>query len=163
MSSETTAAATGAVGKLRHDPFAMLPFCGYNMADYWAHWLSFRDKMDEDKLPKVFYVNWFRKAADGRWLWPGSGENARVLEWIFERCAGRGEADLTPIGYLPTPGAIDTEGLKVSKTDMDELLYVDRESWRGELAPIATYFAEFADRLPTAMSDQLKGLKRRLG
>ncbi len=163
MSSETTAAATGAVGKLRHDPFAMLPFCGYNMADYWAHWLSFRDKVDEDKLPRIFYVNWFRKASDGRWLWPGFGENARVLEWIFERCAGRGEADLTPIGYLPTPGAIDTGGLEVSKEDMDELLNVDREKWRGELAPIAAYFAEFADRLPTAMSDQLDGLKRRLG
>jgi phosphoenolpyruvate carboxykinase (GTP) len=163
MSSETTAAATGAVGKLRHDPFAMLPFCGYNMADYWAHWLSFRVKVDEDKLPRIFYVNWFRKASDGRWLWPGFGENARVLEWIFERCAGRGEADLTPIGYLPTPGAIDTGGLEVSKEDMDELLNVDREKWRGELAPIAAYFAEFADRLPTAMSDQLDGLKRRLG
>ena len=110
MASETTAAATGAVGALRRDPFAMLPFCGYNMADYWAHWLSFRERMDETKLPHIFYVNWFRKGADGRYLWPGYGENSRVLEWVFERCAGRGEAVVTPIGYLPEPGAIDTEG-----------------------------------------------------
>jgi phosphoenolpyruvate carboxykinase (GTP) len=163
MSSETTAAATGAVGKLRHDPFAMLPFCGYNMADYWAHWLSFRDRVDEENLPRVFYVNWFRKAADGRWLWPGFGENSRVLEWIFERCAGRGDAILEPIGYLPSPGAIDIEGLDISKEDMEELLQVDSDEWRGELSPITAYFAEFADRLPTAISDQLEGLKKRLG
>jgi phosphoenolpyruvate carboxykinase (GTP) len=162
MSSETTAAATGALGKLRHDPFAMLPFCGYNMADYWAHWLSFRDKMDEEKLPRVFYVNWFRKAPDGRWLWPGFGENSRVLEWIFERCAGRAEAVQTPIGYLPAPGSIDTDGLDISDEDMKDLLHVNRDEWRGELGPISAYFAEFADRLPTAMTDQLEALKRRL-
>jgi phosphoenolpyruvate carboxykinase (GTP) len=163
MASETTAAATGAVGMLRRDPFAMLPFCGYNMADYWAHWLSFRDKMDEAKLPRIFYVNWFRRAADGRWLWPGFGENSRVLEWVFERCAGHGEAVESPIGYLPAPGAIDTEGLDISKEDMSELLRVDRDEWRAELPPIAEYFAEFEDRLPSAISDQFEGLKRRLG
>ena len=148
MASETTAAATGAVGNLRRDPFAMLPFCGYNMADYWAHWLSFRDRMDEAKLPRIFYVNWFRKAADGRFLWPGFGENSRVLEWVFERCAGRGEAVETPIGYVPAPGAIDTEGLEVSSEDMDELLRVDREEWRAEVPVIGEYFAQFGDRLP---------------
>ena len=163
MASETTAAATGAVGELRRDPFAMLPFCGYNMADYWAHWLSMRDRLDEDKLPRVFYVNWFRKGADGHWLWPGFGDNSRVLEWVFERCAGRAEAVETPIGYLPAPGAIDTEGLDVSEQDMSELLRVDREEWLAELPGIAEYFAQFGDRLPQAMSDQLEGLRKRLG
>jgi phosphoenolpyruvate carboxykinase (GTP) len=163
MSSETTAAATGAVGKLRHDPFAMLPFCGYNMADYWAHWLSFRDTMDEKKLPRIFYVNWFRKAADGRWLWPGFGENARVLEWVFERCSGRGEAVQTPIGYLPAPGAIDIGGLDIAKENMDDLLHVDRDEWRAEIPVITAYFAEFGDRLPVGLSDQLEALRKRLG
>ena len=163
MSSETTAAATGAVGNLRRDPFAMLPFCGYNMADYWAHWLSFRDRMDEEKLPRIFYVNWFRKAPDGRWLWPGYGENSRVLEWVFERCAGRGEGVETPIGYLPTADAIDTEGLDVSRADMDELLRVDRDEWRAEVPVIAEYFEQFGDRLPPEISDQLEALRKRLG
>ena len=162
MASETTAAATGAVGMLRRDPFAMLPFCGYNMADYWAHWLSFRDSMDEARLPRIFYVNWFRKAADGRWLWPGFGENSRVLEWIFARCSGHGEGVESPIGYLPAPGAIDIEGLDISKEDMIELLRVDRDEWRAELPTIAEYFAQFEDRLPSAISDQFEGLKRRL-
>jgi phosphoenolpyruvate carboxykinase (GTP) len=140
----------------------MLPFCGYNMADYWAHWLSFRDRMEEANLPRVFYVNWFRKAPDGRWLWPGYGENARVLEWVFERCAGRGEAVETPIGYVPAPGAIDTEGLEVSGADMDELLRVDRDEWRREVPLIGEYFAQFGDRLPLPISDQLEALRKRL-
>jgi len=163
MASETTAAATGAVGKLRRDPFAMVPFCGYNMADYWAHWLSFRDRMDEKNLPRVFYVNWFRKGADGRFLWPGFGENSRVLEWIFDRCAGQGEAAQTPIGYLPSDGAIDIDGLDLSEDDMKQLLHVDPEEWRAELPPIIEYFAEFEDRLPQVLNDQLEALKRRLG
>jgi phosphoenolpyruvate carboxykinase (GTP) len=163
MASETTAAATGAVGELRRDPFAMLPFCGYNMADYWAHWLSLRDRIDEAKLPRVFYVNWFRKAADGRFLWPGFGDNSRVLEWVFERCAGRGEVVETPIGYLPAPGTIDTEGLDVSEEDMTELLRVDRGEWLAELPSITEYFARFEDRLPPAISDQLDELRTRLG
>ncbi len=162
MASETTAAATGAVGQLRRDPFAMLPFCGYNMADYWAHWLSFGDRMDEAKLPRVFYVNWFRKTADGSWLWPGFGENSRVLEWIFERCAGRGEPVETPIGYLPAPGAIDTEGLDIAEEDMIELLRVDRDEWRAELPSIVEYFAQFGDRLPPIISEQIEALRRRL-
>jgi phosphoenolpyruvate carboxykinase (GTP) len=163
MASETTAAATGAVGELRRDPFAMLPFCGYNMADYWGHWLSFRDRMEEAKLPRIFYVNWFRKAPDGRWLWPGYGENSRVLEWVFERCAGRAEAVETPIGYLPAPGAIDTRELEISAEDIAELFRVDRDEWRAELPAIAEYFARFGDRLPPAISDQLEGLRKRLG
>ena len=162
MSSETTAAAAGAVGNLRRDPFAMLPFCGYNMADYWAHWLSFRDSQDEANLPRIFSVNWFRKGTDGRWLWPGFGENSRVLAWVFERCGGRGEAVETPIGYLPAPDAIDVEGLDISEEDMTELLRVHRDEWRAELPPIADYFGQFGDRLPVAMSDQLEGLKKRL-
>jgi phosphoenolpyruvate carboxykinase (GTP) len=163
MASETTAAATGAVGELRRDPFAMLPFCGYNMADYWAHWLSLPARTDTTKLPRVFYVNWFRKSADGHWLWPGFGENSRVLEWVFERCSGRGEVVETPIGYLPAPGTIDTEGLDVPEEDMSELLRVDRDEWRAELPPIAEYFARFGDRLPPPISDQLEALRRRLG
>ena len=163
MASETTAAATGAVGELRRDPFAMLPFCGYNMADYWPHWLSLRDRIDEAKLPRVFYVNWFRKAADGRFLWPGFGENSRVLEWVFERCVGRGEVVETPIGYLPAPGTIDTEGLDVSEEDMTELLRVDSDEWLAELPSITEYFARFEDRLPPALTDQLEGLHTRLG
>ncbi len=163
MASETTAAAAGAVGKLRRDPFAMLPFCGYNMADYFAHWLTFAERVDEDKLPRIFYVNWFRRSADGRWLWPGFGENSRVLEWIFERCAGRGDAVTTPIGYLPAPGAIPTEGLDVSEADMAELLSVHPEEWRAEIPDIEEHFAQFGDRLPPELTTQLRALEDRLG
>jgi len=123
MASETTAAQAGAVGNLRRDPFAMLPFCGYNMADYFSHWLSMEGRTDPAKLPKMFYVNWFRKDPQGRWLWPGFGENSRVLEWVFERCAGTGAAVETPIGILPAPGAIPTEGLDVPAADMDDMKY----------------------------------------
>ncbi len=163
LASETTAAATGAVGELRRDPFAMLPFCGYNMADYWAHWLSFEDRMDKANLPRIFYVNWFRKSANGYFLWPGFGDNSRVLEWVFERCAGRGEAVETPIGYLPAPGTIDTEGLDIKAEDMTELLRVDRDGWRAELPGIVEYFSQFGDRLPAAISTQAEALRRRLG
>jgi phosphoenolpyruvate carboxykinase (GTP) len=162
MASETTAAATGAVGELRRDPFAMLPFCGYNMADYWAHWLSFENRMDTANLPRVFYVNWFRKSTDGRYLWPGFGDNSRVLEWVFERCAGRGGAVETPIGYLPAPGAIDTEGLDIKDEDMADLLRVDRDEWRAELPPIVDYFSQFGSRLPAAVFEQAEALRRRL-
>ncbi|MGO8874438.1 MAG: phosphoenolpyruvate carboxykinase (GTP) [Acidimicrobiales bacterium] len=163
MASETTAAAAGAVGHLRRDPIALLPFCGYHMADYFAHWLSFSGRMQADKLPRIFYVNWFRKSADGRWLWPGFGENSRVLEWIFERCAGQGEAVVSPIGYLPAPGAIATEGLDLSEHDMAELLRVDPDEWRAELPDIARHYAQFADRLPAELATQLKRLEERLG
>jgi phosphoenolpyruvate carboxykinase (GTP) len=141
----------------------MLPFCGYNMADYWAHWLSFGDKVEVAKLPRIFYVNWFRKSPDGRWLWPGFGENARVLEWVFERCAGGGEAIETPIGYLPAPGAIPTEGLDVSDEDMAELLRVDSVEWRAEVPDIEKHYAQFGDRLPAELAAQLEALRTRLG
>ncbi|HXQ44519.1 MAG TPA: phosphoenolpyruvate carboxykinase (GTP) [Acidimicrobiales bacterium] len=162
MASETTAAAAGAVGNLRRDPFAMLPFCGYNMADYFAHWLRIGSAGDPQKLPRLYYVNWFRKDAEGRFLWPGYGENSRVLEWIFERTAGRGEALSTPIGNVPAPGAIDTEGLDVSKEDMLELLRVDESEWRDEVPLIRDFYALFADHLPSALADQVDALEGRL-
>ena len=162
MASETTAAATGAVGNLRRDPFAMLPFCGYNMADYFAHWLTFSDRFDEAKLPKIFYVNWFRKSEDGRWLWPGFGENSRVLEWIFERTAGRGEAVETPIGYVPTSDAINLEGLDVTSADMTELLTVHNDEWREEVPRIREHYAQFNDRLPAKLAAFVDDLETRL-
>ncbi len=163
MASETTAAAAGAVGNLRRDPFAMLPFCGYNMADYFGHWLEVGASGDPEKLPKLFYVNWFRKDAGGRWLWPGYGENSRVLEWIFDRAAGRGEAIETPIGWVPAPGAIDIEGIDVSKEDMEELLRVDDDEWRAEIPLIREHFAQFGDRLPESLARIVDDLERRLG
>ena len=162
MASETTAAATGAVGNLRRDPFAMLPFCGYNMADYFAHWLTFSERFDESKLPKIFYVNWFRKSEDGRWLWPGFGENSRVLEWIFERTAGRGEADETAIGYVPTPHAINVEGLNVTAADMKELLTVHEDEWREEVPRIREHYAQFNDHLPAKLAALVDDLDARL-
>jgi len=164
MASETTAAAAGAVGRLRRDPFAMLPFCGYNMADYLAHWLRIGAAApDPAKLPKLFYVNWFRKGPDGRWLWPGYGENSRVLEWVFERVSGGGEAIETPIGWLPAPGAISTSGLDIPASDLEELLRVDTAEWRDELALIEKDYALYGDRLPQALRDELSALAKRLG
>jgi phosphoenolpyruvate carboxykinase (GTP) len=162
MASETTAAAAGAVGNLRRDPFAMLPFCGYNMADYFGHWLEIGASADPEKLPKIFYVNWFRKDADGKWLWPGYGDNSRVLEWVFERVSGRGEAVETPIGFVPAPGAIDIEGLSVSKEDVEELLRVDHGEWRAEVPSIREHYAKFGDRLPEKLSDAVDDLEHRL-
>ncbi|MDQ3757338.1 MAG: phosphoenolpyruvate carboxykinase (GTP) [Actinomycetota bacterium] len=161
MASETTAAAEGPT-RLRRDPFAMLPFCGYNMADYFAHWLSIGERTDADKLPRIFYVNWFRKDDNGKWLWPGYGENSRVLEWVFERCAGRGEAAETAIGFVPAPGAISTEGLDVPAEDMAELLRVDVEEWRAEIPSIQEHFAQFGDHLPDTLTDELQALEKRL-
>ncbi|MGC2167688.1 MAG: phosphoenolpyruvate carboxykinase (GTP) [Acidimicrobiales bacterium] len=162
MASETTAAAEGAVGNLRRDPFAMLPFCGYNMADYFAHWLTFSKRFDESTLPKIFYVNWFRKGEDGRWLWPGYGENSRVLEWIFERTAGRGEAAETAIGYVPTTSAIDLEGLSVTPEDIEQLLRVDHDEWRAELPRIRDHYAQFNERLPAELHQMAHELDERL-
>jgi phosphoenolpyruvate carboxykinase (GTP) len=162
MSSETTAAAAGAVGNLRRDPFAMLPFCGYNMADYFNHWLKVGAATNPSKLPKIFYVNWFRKGDDGRWLWPGYGENSRVLEWVFDRVAGRGEANETAIGYVPTKAALNTEGLKITEADLDELLYVNEDEWRAEVPSIREHFAMFEGRLPQQLDAQLDALEKRL-
>jgi phosphoenolpyruvate carboxykinase (GTP) len=163
MTSETTAAAAGAVGKLRRDPFAMLPFCGYNMADYFAHWLEVGASADPDKLPKIFYVNWFRKDEDGRWLWPGYGENSRVLSWVFDRAGGDGEAVETPIGFVPAAGAIDTDGLDVSDQDMEKLLAVDIEGWRGEVPGIREHYAQFGNKLPAKLNAEVDRLEKQLG
>ncbi|MGI5940468.1 MAG: phosphoenolpyruvate carboxykinase (GTP) [Thermoleophilia bacterium] len=160
--SETTAAALGKAGVLRHDPFAMLPFCGYNMGDYFAHWLSMADRTDASKLPKVFFVNWFRKAEDGHWLWPGYGENSRVLKWIFERVEGVGKAVETPIGNLPTADALDLTGLDISDEDMKELLTVDIEGWKKELEGLSKFYEQFGDRLPKALREQLATIRERL-
>ena len=162
MASETTAAQAGAVGKLRRDPFAMLPFCGYNMADYLGHWLDIGDATTADKLPRIFYVNWFRKDADGKFLWPGFGENSRVLAWVVERVLGRGEAVETPIGRLPAPGAISIEGLDLSDAEMAELLRVDVEEWRREVPSIEEHFNGLGERLPPALRDELSAMEKRL-
>jgi phosphoenolpyruvate carboxykinase (GTP) len=163
MSSETTAAAFGEVGKLRFDPFAMLPFCGYNMADYWAHWLEVGRATTPEKLPRVFYVNWFRRDADGRFLWPGFGENSRVLEWMFRRCEGEGEAQETPIGWLPAPDDLDTTGLEMPAEDLVELLRVDGPAIVAEMPQFEEHYARFGDRLPTELAGQLATLGKRLG
>jgi phosphoenolpyruvate carboxykinase (GTP) len=162
MSSETTAAQAGAVGKLRFDPMAMLPFCGYHMGDYFGHWLALGAREDV-KLPKIFYVNWFRKDEDGKFLWPGYGENSRVLAWVFRRCQGTAEADETPIGSVPSAGAIDTEGLDVSEQAMAKLLAVDSDGWKAQLPQVHEHFARFGDRLPPELGEQLQALEERLG
>ncbi len=161
MASETTAAAAGAVGKLRRDPFAMLPFCGYNMGDYFKHWFEMGARLG-DNAPRIFYVNWFRKDAEGNWLWPGFGENSRVLKWICERIDGTADAVETPIGYVPTPEALDLSGLDVPKADVEELLCVDSDAWRAELPEIREFYAGFGDRLPAVLSTELNALEERL-
>ena len=155
MASETTAAQQGAVGKLRFDPMAMLPFCGYNFADYFAHWLSIGKSTDTANLPKIFFVNWFRRDDDGRFLWPGFGENSRVLKWVFERVNGDAEAVDTPIGLLPTPGSLDTDGLEIADDDLETLLEIDTDGWREAVPQIREHYAQFgagppglADRRP---------------
>jgi phosphoenolpyruvate carboxykinase (GTP) len=162
MASETTAAAAGAVGSLRFDPMAMLPFCGYNMGDYFAHWLEIGESADAEKLPGIFFVNWFRRDEDGRFLWPGFGENSRVLKWVFERVTGGGEAVETAIGYLPAPGALDIEGLDVSDDDLQSILSVDVEGWRAAIPQIEQHYAQFGERLPDQLRDELASLEKRL-
>jgi phosphoenolpyruvate carboxykinase (GTP) len=163
MASETTAAAAGAVGKLRRDPFAMLPFCGYNMADYLGHWLRIGNQADPEKLPRIFYVNWFRKDDDGHFLWPGYGDNSRVLEWVFERCSDNAAAVETAIGLLPPQDAIPVEGLDLARGAMKELLRVDLAGWRQELPSIQAHFDTLGDRLPAELLDELADLEKRLG
>ncbi len=164
MGSEKTAAAAGTVGELRFDPFAMLPFCGYNMADYFAHWLKIGREADPAKLPKIFYVNWFRKDANGRFLWPGYGENSRVLAWVFARCAGHGAAVQTPIGIMPPvgPEGLDTNDLDISDEDVAELLRVDVEEWKAQLPHFHEHLGKF-ERLPRELHEQLEALEQRLG
>jgi phosphoenolpyruvate carboxykinase (GTP) len=160
VASETTAAAVGAVGQVRRDPMAMKPFCGYNFADYWAHWLSFSKR--SDRLPKVFHVNWFRKDAEGRFMWPGYGDNMRVLKWIVDRCEGRAHAHPTPVGMLPDVDDLDVTGLALPRQTLDALLAIDPEVWQREVGDIAEFFAGFGERLPDELSAQVERIKREL-
>ena len=164
MASETTAAAAGAVGVVRRDPMAMLPFCGYNMADYWQHWIDIGAGLDEDKAPKIFNVNWFRKDDDGNFLWPGFGDNLRVLEWIIKRCEGKVDAEETAIGFVPKAEDINLEGIEdeVSEDQLKEILSVDNSLWEDEAKGIEEFYAKFGDRLPKALSDELSTLKANL-
>jgi phosphoenolpyruvate carboxykinase (GTP) len=161
VSSEKTAAAAGTIGELRRDPMAMLPFCGYNMADYWSHWLKTGDKPGA-KLPRIYYVNWFRKDDDGKFMWPGFGDNSRVLKWVFERCLGQADAIETPIGNLPTLDAIDFSGLNLTEPQQAELLRVEINGWLSEIPMIREYYAQFGSRLPEALSRQVDLLEQRL-
>ncbi|MGW2228971.1 phosphoenolpyruvate carboxykinase (GTP) [Streptomyces formicae] len=164
VASEKTAAAEGKVGELRRDPFAMLPFCGYNMGDYMAHWVKVgADKPDQSKLPKIYYVNWFRKNADGKFVWPGFGENSRVLKWIVDRLDGRAEGVETPIGILPTVDSLDTEGLDLAKDDLEFLLTVDKEVWREEAALVPEHLNTFGEHTPKELWDEYRALVKRLG
>jgi len=162
MGSETTAAAAGKIGQLRRDPFAMLPFCGYHMGDYFAHWLRIGTMTEAAKLPRLYYVNWFRQDANGRFLWPGYGENSRVLKWVFERVSGQGKAVETPIGNLPASAALDMTGLQVSADAMRTLLTVDAEGWLAEIPLITQHYDQFGDRLPAALRRELAELEQRL-
>jgi phosphoenolpyruvate carboxykinase (GTP) len=163
LSSETTAAATGAVGVVRRDPMAMLPFIGYHAGDYMNHWIEIGKQADASKLPRIFQVNWFRKDEEGNWLWPGFGDNSRVLKWVIERLDGDAEAVETPIGLVPAPGAIDTTGLDMSDEDVAKAIAVNREDWLKELPLIDEWFAQIGDRLPAQLRAELDGLKQRLG
>lgn len=162
ISSETTAAAAGKMGELRHDPFSMLPFCGYHMGEYFAHWLEMGKKHATAHLPRIYYVNWFQKGEDGKFLWPGFGENCRVLKWIFERTSGTGQARTTPIGYLPSVSDIDLQGLNIEPHILDQLLKVDLKQWENEANELMRYFKLFGSKLPKEMMEELNQLKDRL-
>jgi phosphoenolpyruvate carboxykinase (GTP) len=162
MASETTAAAGGAVGKLRFDPMAMLPFCGYNMADYFKHWLQVGTKTEASKLPQIFFVNWFRRDEDGRFMWPGYGENSRVLKWVFERLNGTAEADKTAIGYLPKATSLDTTGMQINEADLQAITSVDVDGWREAVPQIRDHYAAFGDRLPNELATALDALESSL-
>ena len=161
-SSETTAAAAGKVGQLRRDPMAMLPFCGYHMGDYFSHWLRMGAQSEPSKLPKIYYVNWFRQDENGKFLWPGYGENSRVLKWIFERCEGKAPALETPIGLLPAPADLDTRGLDIPAANLAKLLSVDVTGWLAEIPLIKEHFAKFGNHLPEALNREVAGLEQRL-
>ncbi|WP_083567680.1 phosphoenolpyruvate carboxykinase (GTP) [Hyphomicrobium sp. CS1GBMeth3] len=162
MASEKTAAAAGKVGDLRRDPMAMLPFCGYHMGDYFQHWINIGEN-GGGRMPKIFYVNWFRKSPEGKFLWPGYAENSRVLKWIFERCDDAAQAVETPIGRLPADGALDVAGLNISSEALSELLRVDGDGWKAELPSIREHFATFGAKLPAGLSEELAALEQRLG
>jgi phosphoenolpyruvate carboxykinase (GTP) len=160
--SEATAAALDVKGSIRRDPMAMLPFCGYNIGDYWQHWFNMGDKLG-NKAPKIFYANWFRKSAEGKWLWPGFGDNSRVLKWMCERVEGKVGAVETPIGYVPKAGDLDVTGLKIGSAEVAELLRIDVEGWKGEVPEIESYLHTAGERLPARMKAQLAALKKRVG
>jgi phosphoenolpyruvate carboxykinase (GTP) len=160
--SETTAANIGSVGNLRRDPFAMKPFCGYNMGDYFQHWFTMGDKLGA-KAPRIFYVNWFRKSPAGKWLWPGYSENSRVLKWMCDRVSGKAQGRQTPIGILPQDGELDLTGLSIPSQDLAELMKVDAAAWKAELPDIEKHFKQFGDRLPARLAAQFQALKERLG
>ena len=162
MSSEMTAAAAGTIGQLRFDPMAMLPFCGYNVGDYFAHWLKLGAQADADKLPKIFYVNWFRKGDDGHFMWPGFGENSRVLEWVFRRCDGDAEAVETPIGLVPAPGSLNVDGLALDDADLEALLSVDEDAVAAEIDQVRGHLESIGDSLPSTLRDELAALEQRL-
>jgi phosphoenolpyruvate carboxykinase (GTP) len=163
LSSETTAAATGQVGVVRRDPMAMLPFIGYNAGDYFSHWIKMGKENDEAKMPRIFYVNWFRRNDDGGFLWPGFGENSRVLKWVIDRMEGQAAAVETPIGNVPAPGSLDIDGLDVTEEDLAKALAVDVEEWKKEIPEITEWFEKFGDELPAVLWTELDGLKARLG
>jgi phosphoenolpyruvate carboxykinase (GTP) len=163
LSSETTAAAAGKVGVVRRDPMAMLPFIGYHAGDYFAHWIEVGKNADAVKLPKIFYVNWFRRDADGGFLWPGFGENIRVLKWAIERIEGRAAGVDTPIGRIPAPDALDVDGLEMTPEQLSQALAVDAEQWRAEIPAIEEWFDKIGDKVPTSLRDELASLKLRLG
>jgi phosphoenolpyruvate carboxykinase (GTP) len=163
LSSETTAAATGQVGVVRRDPMAMLPFIGYNAGDYFSHWIEMGKQHAADALPRIFYVNWFRRDEDGGFLWPGFGENARVLKWAIERIEGKAAAVETAIGHVPTPESLDTEGLDMTPDELAQALAVDNDEWAAEIPQIQEWFDKFGDSLPTQLWTELDGLKARLG
>ncbi len=161
MGSETTAAAAGKQGVVRRDPFAMLPFCGYNMGDYFAHWLEIGQREGAD-LPKLFLVNWFRKGEDGKFLWPGFGDNSRVLKWVVERLEGTAAAEETPVGHVPAADSLDVSGLDLTEDQVRKALAVDKDEWRAEVPQITEWFEKFGDKLPSTMWDELEILKSRL-
>jgi len=166
VASEQTAAAEGKVGNLRHDPFAMIPFCGYNMAEYFEHWLKLGRVHDKEGVsPKFFFVNWFKKSSEGKFLWPGFGENSRVLKWIFERCDAKSEeenARKTPIGYVPKEGGIDISGLNVSSQAMNELFKVDPSEWTNDTKSMRQFLTQFGNKVPKGITDELESLEKRL-
>jgi len=165
MASEKTAAAAGRVGVVRRDPMAMLPFCGYHMGDYFAHWLELGEQGgatgpgEWGTMPRIFFVNWFRKSADGSFLWPGFGENSRVLKWVFERCDDEADAKESLIGFQPTEGSLDLTGLDIPATDLEELFKVDLADWQKEVTLLHDHYAQFGDRLPAALKEELSALE----
>ena len=163
LSSETTAAAVGQVGVVRRDPMAMLPFIGYNAGDYFSHWIKMGKENDEAKMPRIFYVNWFRRNDEGGFLWPGFGENSRVLKWVIDRMEGQAAAVETPIGHVPAPGSLDIDGLDVTEEDLSRALAVDVEEWKQEIPQITEWFEKFGDDLPAVLWTELDALKARLG